>query len=1157
MDVSFIIKIQRRFRCCKFLINNFNKELDKISSIFDSLMYRINNNYTDGIITQYKFNKYITILENCMEKYINIPYPITLKYYNRYKCINIRNTLDEIEEKILIVLKNNGCKTINDIFSFIYNIDIDNNKLNNKYFELLDLLNNTVCPISLKIFYINKSGVIDENLNYSFNESFNENNLQSQNIIDNDTSLIYNEFISNKLPICKKLIKTPSTLLEQIYGGKIFIPIYTNDDKLYSIIILNGVFKKDLIGIYKNHLLLKDKIDNIKNQLQNLNIIDTSFKNNYINQLSICDLLIYNNDEIINKITEGYKKLELLKKEAITGLIKKFTNANLKEQIEILILFLLIDDTDNDKNSNDYYDLGYISQLLYDIICQDDYLLKSPKNPNQIYNNLPRFIQNKLKVNIKKNNENELNKKEFSLEDLPYEKRINLMKAEPSIKAKAINKYKEIMNKSSGESNTKSKQYLDGLLKIPFGIYKKEKILCLLDDYKFRFGRLYIQIKEASEFYDNTEIKQKLDILIEKFNNINFKNINSIKYYTIDIIIKQIYNLTNENENIEFFLKNYWKNNKYTIIKKHVKNIIEDIKLCSSINSSLEFIDNINLKSTKKILLEQILDLFNNYLDKYQINKYIYYLKNGKIDINNLNFDKYNLILDKINKFYIKWNNYKKVSKSYINSVSDILDNSIFSQNDAKKEIERIIAQWINGEMKGYCFGFEGPPGTGKTTLAKKGISYCLKDDNGDTRPFSFIAIGGSSNGSVLEGHSYTYVGSTWGKIVDILMDTKCMNPIIYIDELDKISNTENGKELISILTHITDSSQNNHFNDKYFTGINIDLSKVLFIFSYNDYNLLDPILADRIHRVKFNHLSNKEKIVIIQNYIFPEILNTVGFSNENIIIDDKCIEYIIDNYTNEAGVRRLKEYMFEIVREINLRSINNNDNIVYPIKITCNIINDIFCNKAKIQYKKINNVPKIGLVNGLYATTSGKGGLTIIECFKTYSESKLNLILTGQQGNVMKESMECAKTIAWNVIPSKIKKEITKDFKTNGSYGIHIHCPEASTPKDGPSAGLAITLAIISLLTKIPIKNTIALTGEIDLNGNAHQIGGLNMKIDGGKFAGAETILYPTDNIQDIDIINNKTPEILENIELIPVKNIWDVLKYCLVKNNLNFERF
>ena len=154
-------------------------------------------------------------------------------------------------------------------------------------------------------------------------------------------------------------------------------------------------------------------------------------------------------------------------------------------------------------------------------------------------------------------------------------------------------------------------------------------------------------------------------------------------------------------------------------------------------------------------------------------------------------------------------------------------------------------------------FGFEGPPGVGKT-LAKKGIASCLKDNEGSSRPFAFIAVGGSSNASTLDGHNYTYVGSTWGRIVDILMETKCMNPIIFIDELDKVSRTEHGKEIIGILTHLIDPTQNDSFQDKYFTGIDLDLSKALFVFSYNDVDSIDRILLDRIHRVKFDHLTQR-----------------------------------------------------------------------------------------------------------------------------------------------------------------------------------------------------------------------------------------------------------------------------------------------------------
>ena len=202
------------------------------------------------------------------------------------------------------------------------------------------------------------------------------------------------------------------------------------------------------------------------------------------------------------------------------------------------------------------------------------------------------------------------------------------------------------------------------------------------------------------------------------------------------------------------------------------------------------------------------------------------------------------------------------------------------------------------------------------------------------------------------------------------------------------------------------------------------------------------------------------------------------------------------------------------------------------------------------MHFTMIHSKPKIGLVNGLFATASGIGGITMIEAFKTPSETKLSLLTTGQQGDVMKESITCAKTIAWNILPNMVKNKIIKDIKNKviQPFGIHIHCPEAATPKDGPSAGAAITLAMVSLLTNIPVNNKIAMTGEIDLNGTVHTIGGLELKIDGGKWAGVEKILVPKGNKQDLDIIKLKNPTVLDDIEIVIVETIWEVLEHALM---------
>ena len=484
--------------------------------------------------------------------------------------------------------------------------------------------------------------------------------------------------------------------------------------------------------------------------------------------------------------------------------------------------------------------------------------------------------------------------------------------------------------------------------------------------------------------------------------------------------------------------------------------------------------------------------------------------------------------------------------KCDLDNIVTVLDDSIYGHESAKNQILKIIGQWMNGEQSGYCFGFEGSPGVGKTSLAKRGLANCLKDENGSSRPFSFIALGGSCNGSTLEGHSYTYVNSTWGRIVDILMDSKCLNPIIYIDELDKVSKTEHGKEIIGILMHLIDTTQNSGFQDKYFSGIDIDLSKVLFIFSYNDPAQIDSILLDRIHRIKFDNLSIKEKLVITRKYILPEIDKKMGLDG-CIELSDDIISHIIETYTLESGVRKLKEVIFDLYGEINIELLKCEkvDTIQLPIKITVELLETKYLEKYdKMRETKIHKTDQVGIVNGLWANSLGRGGIIPIQGMFFPTSTFLDLRLTGMQGDVMKESMNVAKSLAWNLLTESERKKCLEKFEQTKEQGIHIHCPDGATPKDGPSAGAAITSVIYSILSGKPIKHDIALTGEINLQGKVTEIGGLEQKILGGIRAGVKSFLYPSSNSPEFTKFMqkyNSTP-ILEGIQFKSVSDITEV---------------
>lgn len=270
--------------------------------------------------------------------------------------------------------------------------------------------------------------------------------------------------------------------------------------------------------------------------------------------------------------------------------------------------------------------------------------------------------------------------------------------------------------------------------------------------------------------------------------------------------------------------------------------------------------------------------------------------------------------------------------RDFLMSVKNKMDLTVYGHKEAKDHIIRLLAQWVSSpHSKGMVIGIHGPMGCGKTTLIKDSICSSLG------LPFAFIPLGGANDGCYLEGHSFTYEGATWGKIIDVLMKSGCMNPVLFFDELDKVSSTQKGEEIINILIHLTDATQNDKFTDKYFSEFEFDLSKCLIIFSYNNEESVNPILRDRMIRIHTSGYSPSDKVSIAKDYMIPELLKSYGFKESEIIFDDVIIKSIMNIIDDEQGVRNLRRALVDIVSNINLTKFINVEGacVTFPYKVT------------------------------------------------------------------------------------------------------------------------------------------------------------------------------------------------------------------------------
>jgi endopeptidase La len=487
----------------------------------------------------------------------------------------------------------------------------------------------------------------------------------------------------------------------------------------------------------------------------------------------------------------------------------------------------------------------------------------------------------------------------------------------------------------------------------------------------------------------------------------------------------------------------------------------------------------------------------------------------------------------------------KNVSK-FLNNLTDLMDKAVYGHENAKKQIVNIMAQQIrNPNCNGGVIALYGPPGTGKTCLIKEGIAKAMD------KPFIFISLGGAQDSSFLDGHSFTYEGSIYGRIAQALMDAKCMNPIIYFDELDKVSEGHKGDEIINLLIHLIDPVQNKLFRDKYFYDIDLDLSKVTFIFSFNEPSNINYILRDRITMIETKYLTNDMKLHITKNYLLKEICKDVGIKENDVILSDEIIEDIINNYTNEGGVRRLKEHLYKIIRELNKANLTKskigNSLVKFPINLSNDIFNELYKSKRKVIHLMVHNKDGIGMVNGLWANSLGQGGVLPIESVLIPSKEVMTVKATGSLGEVIKESIEVALSVAWNKLDEETKTIwMTKWSKTPECF--HIHCPDGSTGKEGPSAGAAMTLAFYSRLINKKVNHLVAMTGEINLREEVTEIGGLDEKLNAAKRGGAIKALIPYNNKIDLENVIKNNPKLIDNnFEVLLVRNFDEVIKHSL----------
>ncbi len=490
-----------------------------------------------------------------------------------------------------------------------------------------------------------------------------------------------------------------------------------------------------------------------------------------------------------------------------------------------------------------------------------------------------------------------------------------------------------------------------------------------------------------------------------------------------------------------------------------------------------------------------------------------------------------------------------------IEDVENQLDKDHFSLKKPKERIAEFFSVKellelrgiADKEGRGAILCFAGPPGVGKTSLANS-IATALK------RPLIRIALGGLEDVNELRGHRRTYIGAMPGRIVQGLIDAKKMNPVIVLDEIDKVGRSQRG-DPTAVLLEILDPEQNSHFRD-YYLNFNIDLSKAIFIATANDVGSIPAPLRDRMEFIGVSSYTPQEKFEIAKRYLLPQELKKHGLKASELSISKTALKELIHKYTREAGVRNLRRRVADLVRK-SVKIILEKPETA-KVSVSVKNLKD-FMDKTVFEIEKTDSVPVVGVVNGLAWTAVG-GDVLKIETIRL--KGKGGLQITGSLGDVMKESARIALSVVKTLIDSKklaiasenipkSSKELEDGLSVDASevykrYDLHMHVPDGATPKDGPSAGIAMATAVASILSGQKVRSDIAMTGELSLSGNVLPIGGLREKLIAAHRAGMRRVLIPAKNYErDLEDIPT---EVKEAVEIVSVERIEEVLKELLI---------